>query len=398
MNRLDPERIDAQMREESARSGLPPGIAGLPEIPAARYTDAGFHELDMAALRRSWLYGIHGDELPAAGSVRRWERLGQSLIFVRGSDHVVRCFHNVCRHRGSALVHDDGGEKRKLTCPIHGWSYELDGRLSGVRERRDFDPTDLDGRNLIEVRCEAIGQLYFINLDANAMPLREDLGAIAEAWDQYAPQDSRLVRRVLLRVKANYKLVQEANMEVYHVNTVHPAIVNSLLDSNAAPMTLHRHGHSIQTSRLRKADWTDSEICLPRVAAVDRISKLANVALHMFPNRIIAMNDWGYPMQSYWPLDARNTEVEVIWIAPRQTDPAHTPLWDEIIRTFSTVLEQDFEFLPRTQQALDSGALSGLLIGWQERAIYHAQQELDRRIGAANIPAALRVPPVLDSV
>lgn len=396
MNRLDPALVEEQMRAESARTALPPGMRGLPELPAGRYTDPGFHALEMAALRRSWLFGVHGDDVPAPGSVKCWDRLGQSLIFVRGHDQIVRCFHNICRHRGSALVHADCGDKRKLSCPIHGWTYELDGTLTGVRERRDFDPGDLAGRNLLPVRCEAIGELYFVNFDRDAQPLREDLGTVADAWALYEPGQSRLARRALLRVDANYKLVQEANMEVYHVNTVHPEIVHSLLDSSAAPISLCPNGHSIQTARLRKAEWNDGSAALPRAAPAGAVSRIANVAFNLFPNRVIAFNDWGYAMQSYWPLDARTTEVEVVWIAPRESDPAHAPMWEQIGAMFNVVLEQDFQFLPSMQRSLESGATTGLLIGWQERSIYHAHQELDRRIGAERIPAALRVPPVMD--
>ncbi|MEG4644178.1 hypothetical protein VB636_15585, partial [Paracoccus sp. APAP_BH8] len=45
-----------------------------------------------------------------------------------------------------------------------------------LRDRRDFVGLDLSCRSLVEVRCENIGNLYFVNLDADAMPLRDYLG------------------------------------------------------------------------------------------------------------------------------------------------------------------------------------------------------------------------------
>ena len=387
--------IEHRMQQDAERKGMPDGVPPLPEIPVGRYTDPAFYRLEMEALKRSWLFGVHGDEVPRPGSYRQWQQLGQPLIFVRGNDNKLRCFYNICRHRGSALVKDGCGEKRQFSCPLHGWTYRLDGQLAGVPERRNFAESELCTRALREVRCENFGELYFINFDSNAIPLLEDIAPIARAWALYKPESSRLIARVDLTVKANYKLVQEANLEVYHVTTVHPQIVSQFLDPGAAPVELYRHGHSIQASRLKKTDWTESEVKLPGVAEATPLSRLANVAMHLFPNRIMAMNDWGYPLQSYWPIDERTTHVETLWIAPQGREPHNEALWNEITGMFTTVLEQDYEYIDATQRSVESGACSGLLMGAQERTIYHMHEELDRRIGLDRVPTHLRVRPML---
>ena len=396
MERLSYQSLTAAMQQDADRKNFPSDLPALPEIPAARYCDPAFHKLEIAAMKRSWLFGIHGDDVPEAGSYKKWEQLGQPLVFVRGNDKKVRCFYNICRHRGSALVLDDSGQKRTLSCPIHGWTYRLDGELAGLPERRDFLESDLKHRSLLEVRCENIGEMYFINFDDNAPSLLEDHGAIAEAWSRYQPENSRLVGRFGLTVPANYKLVLDANLEVYHVNTVHPDIVSKFLDSSASTIKLFPNGHSIQASRLRQKEWNESGIDLPRVSEVTDISQLANVAVHMFPNRIIAMNDWGYPLQNYWPVDERTTYVEVLWFAPRSDVAQSEAMWNEITATFIKVLEQDYVYCAGLQKSMESGACHGMLIGAQERCIYQMHEEMDRRIGIDRVPAHLRVRQVLE--
>jgi hypothetical protein len=51
--------------------------------------------------------------------------------------------------------------------------------------------------------------------------------------------------------------------------------------------------------------------------------------------------------------------------------------------------------LPRIQESVESPGFDGLNLSYQERRIYHRHEELDRRIGAQNVPAGLRVPPLL---
>ena len=398
MSFMEIDSLTAAMQQEADRKGLPDNMPPLPEVPAGRYHDPAFHKLEMAVMKRSWLFGIHGDEVPQPGSYKQWTHFGQPLVFVRGNDSKVRCFYNICRHRGSALVCDDSGEKRNLSCPIHGWTYRLDGALAGVPERRDFAEADLHQRSLTEVRCENLGELYFINFDADAKSLLDDLGAIAEAWQMFRPDQSRLVGRFHLTVNANHKIVQEANMEVYHVNTMHPVYVGPFLDSSAAPIELHANGHSIQAARLRKKNFTDSPINLPCAAEAEAVSNLASSSFKVFPNQVIALDAWGYAFLNFWPIDERTTQCETVWIAPRAGAGQNEAVWNEIISSFQVVLQEDFVLCPNTQRSMESGACRGLLMGAQERTIYHVHEEMDRRIGIDRVPAHLRVRPVLDKM
>ena len=71
------------------------------------------------------------------------------LLILRGEDHQLRVFHNVCPHRGHILVSEAGRMKKMLRCPYHSWTFQLDGKLAntphiggvGVRELEHFDPT-----------------------------------------------------------------------------------------------------------------------------------------------------------------------------------------------------------------------------------------------------------------
>ena len=47
------------------------------------------------------------------------------------------------------------------------------------------------------------------------------------------------------------------------------------------------------------------------------------------------------------------------------------------------------------QRSLDSGVMKSIVMGYQERALYWYQEEIDRKIGAENIPEDLRIAQVL---
>ncbi|MET0546237.1 MAG: aromatic ring-hydroxylating dioxygenase subunit alpha, partial [Caulobacterales bacterium] len=341
MGGLELPRLKADMEVEARRTAPNEGLPAFPDIPAARYTDPAFFDLELGAFRKSWVYALHGTELPERGSYMKWERLGEPLFFTRGQDGKVRCFYNICRHRANPVVHEEKGHARTMTCKVHGWSYGLDGRLLNLRDRRDFRDLDTDCRSLVEVRCESLGSLYFINISGDAPPLVEWMGQTGEEWSRFRPDQSHLIRRTHIVVKANWKIVQEANMEVSHVTLVHPEIVDKYLDYEATVISHYKNGHTIQATRTQVNKWTESDVPLPSVDSVADLVGVANFALNLFPNIVAPLNSWGYPLQTYWPIDLETTLVENHYIGHAPETPETAPIWNEIIDTFHRVLYQD---------------------------------------------------------
>lgn len=103
-------------------------------LPGWLYTDPEYFAVECeAVIRPSWQIVCHESDLDRAGAWRTLAYLGEQVIVVRGDDGAIRGFHNVCRHRAMRLVEGDSDCARKLVCPYHAWTYELDGRLSGCR-------------------------------------------------------------------------------------------------------------------------------------------------------------------------------------------------------------------------------------------------------------------------
>ena len=132
--------ITAGIEYERSRCGPPDNFPALPMIPGGRYTDREFFDLEQSYLwKRSWLYACHADELPNPGSFKLWSRTGSPIVIVRGADNKIRAFYNSCRHRGGPLVKTGTGEvNHSFICGFHGWTYDLEGRLKGVRDKADF--------------------------------------------------------------------------------------------------------------------------------------------------------------------------------------------------------------------------------------------------------------------
>ena len=106
--------------------------------------------------RRNWLLVGHASEIPNPGDFMTLDAADERALVVRGHGGEVRAFHDLCRHRGSRVVAEPSGNCGSvISCPFHGWSYDLDGRLRGIPFAKTFGPLDRSTLGLQPVRTSS---------------------------------------------------------------------------------------------------------------------------------------------------------------------------------------------------------------------------------------------------
>ncbi|MBI3709573.1 MAG: aromatic ring-hydroxylating dioxygenase subunit alpha [Proteobacteria bacterium] len=201
-------------------------------LPGRVYCSEEFFELERRKLfPRRWTAAAFASDIAKPGQVLPVAVAGWELLFVRTSSGKVNCFHNVCRHRGMKLASEARTLPANLSCPWHGWTYDLDGHLvatpniggTRVNQAEGFDCRGLD---LKPVRCEEWLNFLFVNIDGGAPPLADHLQPLLA---RCADHDLSLLRRSDLTLEfefhGNWKLVAEGAVEDYHFPWVHPQLL-----------------------------------------------------------------------------------------------------------------------------------------------------------------------------
>ena len=67
----------------------------------------------------------------------------------------------------------------------------------------------------------------------------------------------------------------------------------------------------------------------------------------------------------------------------------------KFLQQVNAIAAEDVRLFAALQRSLDSGVMKSIVMGYQERALYWYQEEIDRKIGAENIPEDLRIAQVL---
>ena len=156
----------------------------------------------------------------------------QDLFLVRGQDREVRAFYNVCPHRGHRLV-EGQGRARRVVCPYHAWTYNLDGSLFRTRGPRRACGSEASGIRLSEVRLDRILDFLFVNLDADARPLSEEVPGIGESILEAVPDLAHYVLREDASYfgglyDCNWKVALDNALECYHCEVAHKSFTDMM--------------------------------------------------------------------------------------------------------------------------------------------------------------------------
>ena len=391
------ERVKRNVEYQRERKAPPDGFPPFPPIPGGRYTDPDFLKLESARMwKRSWLYACHTDEVAEPGSFLLWKKSGSPILIVRGKDGEIRAFYNTCRHRGGPLVKEPCGKTRGFVCGYHGWTYDLTGRLINLRDTRDFVDLDKDCHGLVTVRCERLGNWVFINEDPAAEPLLDHLGVIPDHLAQFDLETTRHVDSRSYDVACNVKVLLDAFLEVYHLKSIHKDTVDRFLDHRGTDIVLWPNGHSLMITPNRREDWVDpGTVGMPEFPSVGELPIRYNLSYNLYPNLVTPVAPSGMPFLTFWPTGDNSMRIECHWFAPDWGDGGRSPIWDTRIENFERILYEDTQFAPQIQESVESPGFRGISLNYQERRIYHWHEELDRRIGAQEIPPSLQVKPVL---
>jgi phenylpropionate dioxygenase-like ring-hydroxylating dioxygenase large terminal subunit len=190
------------------------------------YTDPTIYELERErVLSKTWILAGHAGQVVNPGDWMTFEGHGETVVITRQPDGALTAFHNVCQHRGVALVGDlQGCGARRFTCPYHGWVYDTTGALVGVPERQDFSKEQLDGVRAPAVAVDEWGGLVWINLAGpdKAPPLLDWIGSdIVSDLGRYRMEDMAVVDVLEWDVPVSYKAIVDGFNEIYHTVELH---------------------------------------------------------------------------------------------------------------------------------------------------------------------------------
>ena len=274
----------------------------------------------------------------AEGHAQAFELLGLPLLLTRQGG-VLRAFLNRCPHRAVALQHptDRPTPCRRLVCPYHGWTYDLEGRLLAAARESDFlAPFNRGDWPLQALRCQERIGLAWVALGDDPLPLEAQLDLLLAEAGASLEQPRQLLRRRQLHLDCNWKIAHDNTLDDYHVAIAHP----TTLHREQGPVRHYRHAISDHATLLATPYPEGGEFLTFGLAPWTHLLLWPDdrVALIQFP-----------------PLDVERCCME-IWLLGDAALEEQADAWMEQLQSF---LEEDKRLVEAAQLGYRTGFTPG---------------------------------------
>ena len=349
-----------------------------PEIfrnPVAAYGDPGRLRQERERLYlRMPLFLTMSCRLREEGDYFADEIAGVPVLAVRGRDGAIRAFANICRHRG-APVANGCGRTRKFSCPYHGWTYGLDGKLKGIPDERSFSGVDKDKNGLLSLPVGERHGMIFVRLVPGA-PLEIDVDAflagLGDDFGAYGFEGYSFFAAQTITPRINWKFGIDTFLESYHLPALHRATVAPLIRGNTGAFDAFGEHARLTMLRYSATEWEG------------RADGDWNVLAHilpiyrLMPNTIIVFQSDHLETWRVLPGEVDRTAVEFALYAPEApaTDKARAYWQKNYDLAIRTVQDEDFALGEKMQRGFMSGLQAEVVYGRNEPALIHFHRRL----------------------
>ncbi len=349
-----------------------------PEVmlnPVSNYTDPELLEREIETLFRKFPIVVgHIGQLREAGQYFTHDDTGIPILVTRGRSGEIKAFVNVCRHRGARVATEACGKSATISCPYHGWTYDLDGKLRGIRQPEGFSGLDKDSHGLVELPCfERFGLIWVrpsaghdtLDIDAWLAPMAEQLASLKL-------ESHVIFREWTLDRNMSWRIALEGFQESYHFCSAHKhTACSSYLDNQSVFINQYPHvRHAVPLTRI--TELKDQ----PETSWDYRA--LFMTQNYLFPcNFIQVMTDHVY-VHTIIPTGPGKCVFKCIMLIPEPpaTEKAER-YWEANYNVVRTVFDEDFEIGEGIQRGFAAGVNEHFVIGSFETSVQLGQKAID---------------------
>jgi phenylpropionate dioxygenase-like ring-hydroxylating dioxygenase large terminal subunit len=298
---------------------------------------------------------------------------------------------NICQHRGVQVVPAGCGvETRRFTCPFHGWIYGIDGHLASIPGAEGFSDIDRRQRRLTELSVEERYGMIFVatspdtsfDLDDYLCGLGEHFSPFGfETWKPVAPVHEHTV-------KANWKVVFDTHLDVYHFSNLHGDSVGPILYNNTSIPEFYGD-HTLMAITLRNIDGLRHQV--ENQWQPVKGGHL-NLNYRLFPNLSLSVV-FGDRLEIYQILPGTTVgDTVALHYAYRNEipdDEDERKQLEKMVRYACEVVEkEDYRIAESAYIGYSSpNAPKTILIGRNEMAMQHLHHALHRSLSSTEEPA-----------
>lgn len=256
-------------------------------------------------------YVGHEVMVPNIGDYYVPEWMNGAKVLVRNS-HGIELLSNICRHRQALLLKGRSNTK-SIVCPIHRWTYALDGKLLGAPHFERNPCLNLEKMPLKNWNGLLFSGKRNVSRDMEKLKALKTFDFSGYVLDRVQTND----------YACNWKTFIEVYLEDYHVEPFHPGL-NGFVDTDRLKWEFGEW-YSVQTvaidhTRFQKpgstvyAKWHEQVLQY----TAGELPSHGAVWLLYYPNVMVEWYPHTLAISSIWPTDTENCRNVVEFYYPEE--------------------------------------------------------------------------------
>ena len=267
-----------------------------------------FHESIQKIFANSWQLITDDSEVSETNSAYPFVLMEEVLpesLFLINNEQRIKCYSNVCTHRGNILVNKKTVLNNSIVCNYHGKRFDFSGIFISMPESKGMNNFPCLADNLSEVPCDKWRQFVFVSLNGGFK--LSDLFIDVNKRVDWMPIEDFRYREDLSKqyiIDANWALYCDNYLEGFHIPFIHKDLHDTLDYNNYEVETF-------QYSSLQIGYANNEEDCfdLP-IQSPDYGKKIAAYYFWLFPNIMLNFYPWGLSINIITPLSHNQTKIE----------------------------------------------------------------------------------------
>ncbi|MFZ0716399.1 aromatic ring-hydroxylating oxygenase subunit alpha [Mycobacterium sp.] len=352
------------------------------------FSPSEFTDPVIAAREREMVFGrvpsivCHGSELPRPHDFITVQMPRNKVIVVRQKDGGIKAFVNLCRHRGALLEEQEKGRCRLFSCGYHRWSYDTDGSLRTITRDGTFGDVDRESSGLIELPTEERhGFVWMVDEASATIDVADWLGEEFDAiLGGYGMDQLVAFRSEGFDEPVNWKIMQDAFIDNYHIQYAHPNTAGKHVHTNAQVVEDFGRHARMMTPRKSIDRWVDEDPG-DRSLAKDVID-----GHFLLPNSTLLRQPDHFQLLTFrpHPKDPGMCRMEMRLLVPTieesgMGEERWNRVWEKNWNILIAVLhEEDFPLLRGSQAGMESANAGPLVLGRNEIVNHIFRRELRR--------------------
>ena len=319
-------------------------------------------------------------DLPGPGSYFTFDDLGVPVLLTRDRDGKVNAFVNACAHRGARLK-DGCGTGAGFSCPYHGWTYDLQGRLSRIYKEETFGAVDKSLYNLIGLPVQEKYGMIYVAVDPQLrFTIDEVLGDLAPWFEMWQLEKMHFVGTHEFKSPNNWKLAVDTFFEGYHFAVLHKQSVGDYAIGN-----LSAHDRFGPQRRHQRLAYPNRSILglkqVPRQQWTTDIFEHFQLIHFIYPNVSLLVSPTAVEFFQFYPgasVDQCVSRYRCYWRSdPSSKDQGRDPQ-THFKWVIQVVGEEDYRVSRTVQETLNTGLKPFSTFGRNEPALICLHEALAR--------------------